>query len=388
MKRIHCICLALMALSFSQVAVAQKAKSSKSLSAKTSAPKVLYVEPEDRNYAQNLGGYMFFDYTFREERALITKCLCTKAEKKELVAKYTYSTFEEAYKNLPKLPTAAEVDTREKMAHYVDYEITPRVEAVEQYYAEPELDAETKRLQKLRMDNAKKAAKGQPFDTIPFDPKWPQYNKVLDKMKNASMQQYKLFDDIVGCFDVSDPDYFRWLNELSGGVPRFYYNIYAPLMKQMIKEWFASDACKQVQDIEDELRARAEKEQPKKTPDWFVEGRKREGEIIADYNRKLVERWLKKTPTTTLEACKTLLVKLMEYDKEIDAIRGDDPVTEAYISVHYSLKGGIKTAFYNYYYLMNLSSIPLIRTPDTQEGKKFKLEESPWKLAYPYEPRK
>ena len=78
----------------------------------------------------------------------------------------------------------------------------------------------------------------------------------------------------------------------------------------------------------------------------------------------------------------------MEYDKEIDAIRGDDPVTEAYISVHYSLKGGIKTAFYNYYYLMNLSSIPLIRTPDTQEGKKFKLEESPWKLAYPYEPRK
>ena len=387
MNRISCICLVLMSLTISPFAVAQKAQKSKSASAKSTAPKTLYVEPEQRNYAQNLGGYMFFDYTFREDRALITKCLCTKAEKKELVDKYTYATFEEAYKNLPVLPAAAEVDTREKMAHYVDYEVTPRVEAIDLYEPEPELDAETKRLQKLRMDNAKKAAKGQPFDTIPFDPKWPQYNKVLDKMKAASMQEYKLFDDIVGCFDVSDPDYFRWLNELSGGVPRFYYNTYAPLMKQIIKEWFASDACKQVQAIEDELRARAEQEKPKKTPDWFVEGRKREGEIIADYNRKLVERWLKKTPTVT-QTCKSVLVKLMEYNKEVEAIRGDDPVTEAYISVHYSLKGSIKRVFHNYYYLMDLSGIPLIRTPDTQEGKKFKLEESPWKLAYPYEPRK
>lgn len=38
---------------------------------------------------------------------------------------------------------------------------------------------------------------------------------------------------------------------------------------------------------------------------------------------------------------------------------------------------------------MDLSDIPLVRTPKTQEGaKKFKLEDSPWKLSCPLQLKK
>ena len=357
---------------------------------KSSAPKTLYVEPEQRNYAQNLGGYMFFDYTYRESRGLLTECLLDKKEKKALVAQYSYSTFDEAFRNLPELPTAADLDTREKMAHYIDYEITPRMEAIENYEPEPELESEKDRYAKWRMDNAKRAAKGLPFDTIQPDPKWPEYNKVLDKIKAACTNDHKQFTDHIISFDVKDSDHFRWLDELHGGVPRFYYNAYAALMKQMIKEWFASEECKQVQKIEDELRARlAKTPNVKKAPSWFVEGRQREGEIVANYNRKLAERWLKKFPSSTMKTIKANLAKLIEYNKEIEAIRGDDPITETYITVRYSARSTITSAFHYYYYLMQLEGLPLVRTPDTQaNAKKFKLEESPWKLSYPYQPRK
>ena len=51
-----------------------KAKSQKKTTKTTtkSTAKILYVEPEDRNYAQNLGGHMFWDYTAREGNALLT----------------------------------------------------------------------------------------------------------------------------------------------------------------------------------------------------------------------------------------------------------------------------------------------------------------------------
>ena len=55
-----------------------KAKSQKTSTKATtksttkSTAKILYVEPEDRNYAQNLGGHMFWDYAAREGNALLT----------------------------------------------------------------------------------------------------------------------------------------------------------------------------------------------------------------------------------------------------------------------------------------------------------------------------
>ncbi len=384
MKRNAFVYLALIvALVCSQSVLAQKSKKSKS-STQSSAPKTVYIEAKKRNYAQNLGGYYFYDYIFKESRELHTQCPC-KGESKKLIARYTYATFDEAYANLLALPAVADVDTREKLTYYFDCVLAPTVEAIALYESEPEYDAEVKRLQKLRMDNAKLAAKGKPFDTIPFDPKWPQYNKVLDKIKATATPIDKQFRDILNVYSVQDPDLKEWLN-FTGGSPRFYYNAYSALLKQIVKEWFVSDECKQVQAIEDELRARVAAEQPKKTPDWFVDGRKREGELVAQYNRKIMERWIKKAPTSTMESTKAALAKLISYHKEIEAIRGDDPITEEYILAHSSSKGCITTVFHAYYSIITLP-VPLVRTPDTQEGKKLKLEETPWVLPHPYEPR-
>lgn len=384
MKRTVFICLALLtALACSQDLFAQKSPKSKG-STKSSAPKPVYIEAKKRNYAQNLGGYYFYDYIFKESRDLYTQCPC-KGEGKNLIAAYSYTTFDEAYAHLLTFPAPADLDTREKLTYYFDCVLGPMIEAVKLYEPEPEYDAEVKRLQKLRMDNAKLAAKGKPFDTIPFDPKWPQYNKVLDKIKATATPIDKQYRDILNVYSTQDRDLREWLN-ITGGSPRFYYNAYSALLKQIITEWFVSDECKQVQAIEDELRARVAAENPKKTPDWFVEGRQREGELVAQYNRKIVDRWLKKAPTSTMASTKAAIAKLISCYKEIEVIRGDDPITSEYISAHSSCKDCIKAIFQAYYSVMTLP-VPLVRTPDTQEGKKLKLEDTPWVLPHPYEPR-
>ena len=368
-----------------------KAKSQKTTAKTTpkATANILYVEPEDRNYAQNLGGHMFWDYTAREPHGLHAEYDISKEERKALVDKYSYKTYEEALENLPVLPAASEVDTREKMARYT-VELGARGEALDNYEPEPELKAEADRISKLRMEIAKKARKGQPFDTIHIDKKNAQYLKVLEKLKTICTPLYNKYNDNVLYSDAADHDRGCWLLEKQGGAPRFYYNIYSPVVKQMIKEWFGSDECKRVQPIEDELRARVAAENPKKkTPDWFVEGRKREAEIVAQYNRKMIDRWKQKSPTTVLEQCKTAITKLIACNKELTAIRGNDPISSEYISARVSAKGCIKEMFSYYLYLMDLSDIPLVRTPKTQEGaKKFKLEDSPWKLSYPYNIRR
>ena len=73
---------------------------------------------------------MFWDYTAREGNALLTDWKISKEDYKKMVEKYTYKTFEEAYKNLPVLPAPSEVDTREKMTQYSAGELKARVEAV------------------------------------------------------------------------------------------------------------------------------------------------------------------------------------------------------------------------------------------------------------------
>jgi hypothetical protein len=366
-----------------------KAKTNTAKNKTASSAKILYVEPEDRNYAQNLGGHMFWDYTAREANGLQADVKISKEDYKKMVEQYAYKTFEEAYKNMPVLPDPSQIDTREKMTLYTAGELKARVEAVDNYEPEPELKTESDRFNKIMMDNAKKARKGQPFDTLFVDKKWPQYNKVLDKLKAVVTKYHSLNTDIIPHTKAADFDRGCWLLEKSGGAPRFYYNIYSPLVKQMIKEWFGSDECKRVQVIEDELRARVAAENPKKTPDWFVEGRKHEAEIVAQYNRKLLQRWMQKSPASLLAEYKAAIVKLIAYNKEIEAIRGNDPITKEYISARWSVREGIKTLFHAYLYLMDLSDMPLVRTPKTQEGaKKFKLEDSPWKLSYPYNIRR
>ena len=372
----------LLALLMALPVLAQKQQ--KSQSSNQNAPKTVYINAKDRNYAQNLGGYYFYDYIFKESRDLSTECPC-KGQDKKMIAKYTYSTFDEAYKNLLTFPNPADVDTREKMTYWHDCVLAPIEDAIKLYESEPEYDTEVKRLQKKQMDNAKLAAKGKPFDTIPFDPKMPEYLKVIEKIRAVVTPLDKQYTDILNVYSSNDRDLREWLN-VTGGSPRFYFNAYSAFLKQVVKEWFVSEECKQVQVIEDELRARVATEQPKITPDWFVEGRKREGELVAQYNRKLVDRWIKKAPMATINKTKEALPKLIAYHKEIEAIHGDDPITQGYITAHTSSKECLKMIFHCYYSNLSLP-IPLVRTPDTQEGKKLKLEGTPWVLPHPYEPR-
>ena len=140
-------------------------KQQKSQSSNQNAPKTVYINAKDRNYAQNLGGYYFYDYIFKESRDLSTECPC-KGQDKKLIAQYTYSTFDEAYKNLLTFPNPADVDTREKMTYWHDCVLAPIEDAIKLYESEPEYDAEVKRLQKKQMDNAKLAAKGKPFGIV------------------------------------------------------------------------------------------------------------------------------------------------------------------------------------------------------------------------------
>ena len=89
---------------------------------------------------------------------------------------------------------------------------------------------------------------------------------------------------------------------------------------------------------------------------------------------------------STINKTKEALAKLISYHKEIEAIHGDDPITMGYITAHSASKDGLKDMFHNYYSNL-VMVIPLVRTPATQEGKKLKLEGTPWTLPHPFEPR-
>lgn len=143
MRQFICIVSALMLVGTTPI-LAQKTKAKSQKTTKTTkttqkatAAKILYVEPEDRNYAQNLGGHMFWDYTAKESNGLQTEYKLSKEENKKLVEKYSYSTYDEAYKNLPVLPNPAEVDTREKMTRYTVCVVGSLNEAVNNYEPEP-----------------------------------------------------------------------------------------------------------------------------------------------------------------------------------------------------------------------------------------------------------
>lgn len=62
-----------------------------------------------------------------------------------------------------------------------------------------------------------------------------------------------------------------------------------------------------------------------------------------------------------MESTKAALAKLISYHKEIEAIRGDDPITEEYILAHSSSKGCITTVFHAYYSIITLP-VSLVRT--------------------------
>ena len=73
MKHHLYICVAALLLAGAAPMQAQKKTQAKSKGkGTTTKTNILYVEPEERNYAQNLGGHMFWDYTAKEGNGLQT----------------------------------------------------------------------------------------------------------------------------------------------------------------------------------------------------------------------------------------------------------------------------------------------------------------------------
>ena len=378
MNRITFICLALLAtLAVSQSALAQKTQKSKS--SNQSAPKAVFIEPEKRNFAQNLGGYSIYDYMCRWGFYTSAR---PKLNDKQLVAlaqEHTYGSYEEAYKHLAPIPDLTEIDTREKMTYYLHYVVQSHIMAIKLHEPHDDFDAARKKLNDAMTENAKRAAKGQPYDNqMHFDPKASKYTAVTNKINPSYQKEFAEGRDIVREDEPQGEDEKQWYDQAGDAVRRrVWWKIFKPLAMQISKEWFASEECKQVQAIEDELRARAAAENPKKTPDWFVEGRKREGELVAQYNRKILARWTAKLQPLLTQK-KALMPAAIDANKQVEAIRGNDEPTREYLAAKVNTVGNAEVYFYDYYQLLEIiPALPLVRTPDTMEGKKFKLTDKP-----------
>ena len=378
MKRIAYICLALVAtLAVSQSAMAQKQQKSKSSGQST--PKTVFIEPEKRNFAQNLGGYSIYDYMCRWGFYTSAR---PKLNDKQLVAlakEHTYGSYEEAYKHLATLPDLTEIDTREEMSYFLYYVVQSHLMAIKLHEPHDDFDAARKKMNDAMTENAKRAAKGLPYDDqMHFDPKASKYTALTNKINPTYQKEFAEMRDVVREEEPQGEDEKKWYDH-AGDSPRrrVWWKIFKPLALQITKEWFASPECKQVQAIEDELRARVAAEQPKKTPDWFVEGRQREGEIVAAYNRKILARWTAKIHPLLAQK-KALMPAAIDANKQVEAIRGNDEPTREYLAAKVVTVGYAEAYFYSYYEIMEIvASLPLVRTPDTMEGKKFKLTDKP-----------
>ena len=332
-----------------------------------------------QNFAQNLGGYSIYDYMCRWGFYTSDRPSLKDKQLVALAQEHTYGSYEEAYKNLATVPALTEIDTREKMTYYYHYVVQSHIMAVPLHEPHDAFDAARKKMNDAMTENAKRAAKGLPYDDqMHFDPKASKYTAVTNKINPAYQKLYAERRDIVPESEPQGEDEKRWYDQAGDAVRfRAYWKIFKPLAMQITKEWITSAECKQVQAIEDELRARAAAENPKKTPDWFVEGRKREGEIVAAYNRKILARWTAKIPQLLAQK-KALMPAAIDANKQIEAIRGNDEPTREYLAAKVNTFGAVETCLYSYYEILEIiPALPLVRTPDTMEGKKFKLTDKP-----------
>ena len=68
----------------------------------------------------------------------------------------------------------------------------------------------------------------------------------------------------------------------------------------------------------------------------------------------------------------------IDANKQVEAIRGNDEPTREYLAAKVNTVGNAEVYFYDYYQLLEIiPALPLVRTPDTMEGKKFKLTDKP-----------
>lgn len=331
--------------------------------------KPFFVPESERNFAQKLGGYSETDYYWNEPALNFDK----KAGK-ALIEEYVFQSYDEAFENLPTIPDLSEIDTREELAEWLN-----RVRAADWALTrqEPREDVQAgkKRLADAMMDNAKRAAKGLPYDTeLHFDPKAKLYDAILKKIRVYTDPANKESQTSVSPFSQSDPGYKDFLLSFQlVGTNKTIFNEFAPLRKQLCHEWFASSACKKVAQMDAPLVERARAEGARRAPDWFIEGRKAEQEVVAAYNQQVLKRWIQRVKPH-LEKEKAIIPKMIACLREVEAVRGDDEMTNEYVNAQLQATSSVELFFRRYYdWLEFIGSAPLIQTPPTLEGQKFKL---------------
>lgn len=330
--------------------------------------KTFYVPEGQRNTAQKLGGYSELEYLWNEPSMNFNK-----KDGKALIEECTYTSYDEAFKNLPGIPDISEIDSREKLSQWLN-KVRACDWAITSHEPREDVKAAKKRLADAMMENAKRAAKGLPYDTeLHFDPKAKQYDAVMKKMGVYYIPATKEEQNRISPFSQSDPGYKDFI--LSCGMVGYkpIFNEFAPLRKQMCHEWFASSACKKVAAIDTPLVERAKAEGVKRAPDWFVEGRKAEQELVMAYNQQILKRWIQKVKPH-LEKEKAIIPKMIAYLRELETVRGNDEMTNEYVAAQLQGDSYVQMFFHRYLaWLEFIGCAPLVQTPSTLEGQKFKL---------------
>ena len=328
MKRVSLCFFVLAALAAWQPAFAQNAKP-------------FFIPEEERNFAQKLGGYSELDYLWNGPSLNFGK----KAGK-ALIEECNYHSYDKAFENLPTIPDVSEIDTREKLAEWLN-KVRACDWAVDEQEPREDVQAARKRLADAQMENATYA----------------YYTPA-----------YKESQGRISPFSQSDPGYKDFLLEAPlVGINKTVFNEFAPLRKQMCHEWFASSACKKVAQMDEPLVERAQAEGVRRAPDWFIEGRKAEQAVVAEYNQQLLKRWIAKVKPH-LEKEKAIIPKVISYLRELETVRGEDEMTNEFVAAQIQADDVVKLFFRRYYdWLEFIGSAPLIQTPPTQEGQKFQL---------------
>ncbi len=339
-----------------------------SASAQTGSNKAFFVPKEERTFAQNLGGYAETDYDFVEASIDLGK-----KKNQYLIDAQVLGSYEEALEKLPDFPDPSEIDTREKMTDFLN-RMAAIANAIDLHEPHDVVNAAKDSLAKAQMDNAKRAAKGLPFDSVlHFDPKAQQYSDLVYKKMMAIFEPAsKQMSDRINVYTLTDPGYVDFVLEDAQASEKAFFDKMAPLRKQLCQEWFASDQCQEIDRMDAPLVERILNERPKKAPSWFIDGRKAELEYVQSYNRSITERWIAKV-RPYYEKDKACIGKMLVLLRELDELHGDDPMTNEYIAAKIYATDWIETMFGRCYgWVMLVSYSPLIKTPPTYEGvKKF-----------------
>ncbi len=331
-----------------------------------------YVPRPERNFAQNLGGYSMDDYTLYDNKLDLNK-----KKNKHLIEEKVYHGYREAFDHLPVLPEPEDIDTEEKIVAFLD-ELEKYIFAIDFVKPKDELLHFKDSVDKAMMDNAIRASKGLPYDTeLHFDPKASRYLDFLNKKIGAFVTPLmKKAENTVSPYAVvSDPGCADLVSYNNFYAERDVYNAMTPLRKQMCQEWFASDCCKKIEQMDAPLIERAKAESPRRAPDWFIEGRKAEQAEVQAYNRHIVQAWVAKLRPFA-EREKANIKKVIALYEEVDVIRGNDPMTKEYMGARLEAEKWVEGIFRRYYACLSIVSYtPLIKMPPTQEGtRKFVIE--------------